>query len=201
MFQSCARAEDSAVRPLPRPPPSRTSGSDALDRGNGDGHRPAWSATICGAPARPDRPGMLGARVPLGRVVSDILAVMHENLRRPRHRDDVAIAEDAVFPGERQDVEEILGNLHGQRVQMGASPRRSRAAIWEGRLDRCGSAMTDRAWTKASMPTALRPECGSTRPCRAMASASPSSTIWRAIRWKVTLGRSPLGGLEVRLTL
>ncbi|WP_199261325.1 ATP-binding protein [Paracoccus binzhouensis] len=56
-------------------------------------------------------PRLLGQRTPLAPVIDDILLVLRGPVREAGLAVDLAIPPEAAFAGERQDLEEMLGNL------------------------------------------------------------------------------------------
>ncbi|WP_374440920.1 ATP-binding protein [Stella sp.] len=95
--------------------------------------------------------GVLGARVAVGPVLADLLAVL-ERIHADRHvtvsRD---LADDVAFAGERQDLEEMLGNLLDNAFKWSRGRIAVAAVVADGRLrltiadDGPGRAQADKA--------------------------------------------------------
>lgn len=69
--------------------------------------------------ARQAGPRLLGQRTPVAPVVDDILLVLRWPLADRGMTADVDCPPDAAFPGERQDLEEMIGNLSENAAKWG----------------------------------------------------------------------------------
>ncbi|TGN67308.1 HAMP domain-containing histidine kinase [Paracoccus liaowanqingii] len=69
--------------------------------------------------ARQAGPRMLGQRTPIAPVIEDILLVLRWPLADKGMQAEVRCPADAAFPGERQDLEEMIGNLSENAVKWG----------------------------------------------------------------------------------
>jgi signal transduction histidine kinase len=71
--------------------------------------------------ARQAGPGVLGSRTPVAPVIDDILLVLRWPMADKGMTATVACAPDLAFAGERQDLEEMIGNLSENAVKWGGS--------------------------------------------------------------------------------
>ncbi len=145
--------------------------------------------------------GLLGARVAVGPVLSDILTVMRKIYAERGIEVNATIAPDAIFSGERQDLEEMLGNLLDNAYKWAHGRIEFSASMTDGRLVLAigddGGGMSDKDYETALVP--------GTR----LDTATPGHGFGLAIvrdlaelyRGTLTLGRSRLGGLEAVLRL
>lgn len=82
--------------------------------------------------ARSAGPRVLGQRTPVRPVIDDILMVLRWPMRDKDMTVTIDCPPDAAFAGERQDLEEMIGNLCDNAVKWG----RSRVSITVGQTDR-----------------------------------------------------------------
>ena len=121
---------------------------------------------------------------------------------------EVDVPPEARFQGERQDLEEMLGNLLDNackwarsQVVHRRSPRASAGTDAQPRLSR-RSTTTARASTTTSAEASASGACGSTRPSPAPASACRSSWISpQSYGGGFRLEASSHGGISARLEL
>ncbi|TRW92141.1 HAMP domain-containing histidine kinase [Paracoccus sp. M683] len=71
--------------------------------------------------ARSSQPRVLGQRTPVREVIDDILLVLRHPMADKGMRAEVTCPPGAAFAGERQDLEEIIGNLAENAVKWGGS--------------------------------------------------------------------------------
>ncbi|MGP9804161.1 sensor histidine kinase [Paracoccus sp. NSM] len=71
--------------------------------------------------ARQAGPGLLGQRSPVAPVIDDILLVLRWPMADKGMRAETSCPSDLAFAGERQDLEEMIGNLAENAVKWGAS--------------------------------------------------------------------------------
>lgn len=99
--------------------------------------------------ARSAGPGALGQRTPVRPVLDDILLVLRWPMRDKGMSAEIDCPDTACFAGERQDLEEMIGNLAENAVKWGESRIAVSAAVAGGRLairiedDGPGMAQTD----------------------------------------------------------
>ncbi|MGE0716080.1 MAG: sensor histidine kinase [Alphaproteobacteria bacterium] len=144
---------------------------------------------------------LLGARTPVAPVAADLMAVLEKvHADRPR---TVAAAIDpaAVFAGERQDLEEMLGNLLDNAWKWSASRIALTAAVAGGRLvvlvadDGPGLAAADmaRALARGGRLDGAAPGDG--------LGLAIADDLARLYGGTLVLGRADAGGLSARLEL
>ncbi|MGZ3216995.1 sensor histidine kinase [Paracoccus sp. T5] len=152
--------------------------------------------------ARHAGPGTLGTRTPVAPVIDDILLVLRWPLADRNMQAEVDCPEDAAFAGERQDLEEMVGNLADNAVKWGRSRLRIRVRPLPGRvilrIEDDGPGLAD-----ADAPLAL------VRGARLDESGPPGAGLGLAIAadlaalhgGELRLERSDLGGLAAVLDL
>lgn len=84
--------------------------------------------------ARQAGPRLLGQRTPVAPVVDDILLVLRWPLADRGMTADVDCPPDAAFPGERQDLEEMIGNLSENAAKWGRTRLRITVRVPPDRL-------------------------------------------------------------------
>ena len=144
-----------------------------------------------------------GERTSVAEVLDELARTLERIFRDKGVAIDWDADEDLYFLGERQDLLEIAGNAMENACKwgraQGAGPRRGRrtravAAGGRGRRPRPAARTGATRFCAAAR--------GWTRPRRAPASASRSSTSWPApMAASLTLGDSPLGGLRLEADL
>ncbi|BBK35590.1 ATPase [Allostella sp. ATCC 35155] len=145
--------------------------------------------------------GVLGARVELAPVVADLLAVLERiHAGRPVGV-AVAIAEGTAFAGERQDLEEMAGNLLDNAFKWAAGRIAISAAVEGGRLVLTiaddGPGLSPAEMARAIQP-GTRLDGGTAGDGFGLAIAADLAGLYGG---RLALERSHLGGLAVRLEL
>lgn len=149
--------------------------------------------------------GVLGARVPVAPVVSDLLAVLQRGHADRRIAVTAGIAADAGFAGERQDLEEILGNLLDNAFKWAASrvgiEALARPDDGGGRLvvtiDDDGPGLAEADMARAVQP-GTRLDQGAAGDGFGLAIAADLAGLYGG---RLELERGPHGGLRARLDL
>ncbi|MFV0300570.1 MAG: sensor histidine kinase [Paracoccus sp. (in: a-proteobacteria)] len=149
--------------------------------------------------ARSAQPRLLGSRTPARPVIDDILMVLRRPMEDKAMRAEVICPPTASFAGERQDLEEMIGNLAENAVKWGRG--RLRVTVTPGLIIRIEDDGPGLAETDA--PRAL------IRGARLDESGPPGSGLGLAIvadlaalnGGELRLERSDLGGLAAVLAL
>lgn len=84
--------------------------------------------------ARSAQPQSLGQHTPIRPVIEDILLVLRHPMADKGLAASLDVSDAASFAGERQDLEEMIGNLSENAVKWGRSQIRFRAQITNGRV-------------------------------------------------------------------
>ena len=84
--------------------------------------------------ARQAGPRLLGQRTPVAPVIDDILLVLRWPLAERGMTAEIDCPPDAAFPGERQDLEEMIGNLSENAAKWGRTRLRIAVRATAGRL-------------------------------------------------------------------
>lgn len=147
-------------------------------------------------------PRLLGQRMPVAPVVQDILLVLGGPIRETGLQVELRLEPDLAFAGERQDLEEMIGNLVENAVKWAATRIRISARGRDGQLQLLveddGPGMSDQDHALAL-----------TRGARLDESGPPGTGLGLAIvvdlaglhGGGLALDRSPLGGLRAALSL
>ncbi|AUH34823.1 sensor histidine kinase [Paracoccus tegillarcae] len=149
--------------------------------------------------ARSAQPRTLGQRTPVCEVIDDIMLVLRRPMEEKSMRTEISCPDRVFFAGERQDLEEMIGNLAENAVKWGRSVLR--ITVLPGltiRIEDDGPGMAD-----TDAPRAL------IRGARLDESGPPGSGLGLAIvadlaalnGGELRLERSDLGGLTAILSL
>ena len=150
--------------------------------------------------------GTLGTLTEVEPVIAGLARTFAKIYRDKDLAIELAIPPDLRFRGERQDLEEMAGNLIDNAAKwaaaQGGGGGRDRARGRPAALPPRSSTTTARACRRRRGPRCSSAAAASTRPSPAPASASPSSAISRrSTAAPCRLEASPLGGLRAVLEL
>lgn len=152
--------------------------------------------------ARAASPRILGQRTQVLGVIEDIMLVLRWPMEERGIRAEVACPPGAGFAGERQDLEEMIGNLAENAVKWGRGRLLVRAGVEDGRLhieiedDGPGMARTDAP--RALIRGTRLDEHGPAGSGLGLAIVADLAALHGGT---LQLGRSSLGGLAARLDL
>ncbi|MTD99515.1 sensor histidine kinase [Paracoccus sp. YIM 132242] len=151
--------------------------------------------------ARSAGPKVLGQRTPVRPVIDDILMVLRWPMRDKGIAAAIDCPPDAAFAGERQDLEEMIGNLCDNAVKWG----RTRLAITVAQTDRLtilieddGPGMADTDAPRALIRGGRLDEHGASGSGLGLAIVADLAALHGG---GLRLERSPLGGLAAVLDL
>ena len=149
---------------------------------------------------------MVGTITEVVPVVQAIARTMEKTHRDKDLAIDLDLPGEARFRGERQDLEEMVGNLVDNACKWASSRvsievlRSSRSPA--GRRCASSSTTTGRGCRRRSASRSPAAASGSTRPSPAPGSASRSWWNWPALYGgALKLGTAPIGGLRAELVL
>lgn len=149
--------------------------------------------------ARSAQPRVLGQRTAVGEVIDDILMVLRRPLEDKGMKVEVSCPEDASFAGERQDLEEMIGNLAENAVKWGRSTLRITATPGLTiRIEDDGSGMAETDAPRALIRGARLDESGPPGTGLGLAIVADLAALNGG---ELRLERSDLGGLAAELTL
>ena len=152
--------------------------------------------------ARAGSSRLLGQRVPVLPVIEDILLVLRHPMADKSMHSRVDCASNASFAGERQDLEEMIGNLAENAVKWGRSLLLIRAATRGGRLviriEDDGAGMTDTDTPRALIRGARLDEHGPAGSGLGLAIVADLAALHGG---ELRLERAPAGGLAAILDL
>ncbi|MDB6182540.1 sensor histidine kinase [Paracoccus fistulariae] len=152
--------------------------------------------------ARTAGPRLLGQRSPLRPVIDDILLVLRWPIRDKEMQVQIDCPEDAAFAGERQDLEEMIGNLTENAVKWGRKALRITVTSDDQALhiviedDGPGMAETDRP--RALIRGGRLDEHGASGSGLGLAIVADLAALHGG---ELRLERSDLGGLAAKLVL
>lgn len=151
--------------------------------------------------ARSAGPRVLGQRTPVRPVIDDILMVLRWPMQDKGMSAEIDCAPNAAFAGERQDLEEMIGNLSDNAVKWG----RSRLAISVRQTDRLciriqddGPGMAETDAPRALIRGGRLDEHGASGSGLGLAIVADLAALHGG---SLRLERSPLGGLAAVLDL
>ncbi|MDO5622009.1 MAG: ATP-binding protein [Paracoccus sp. (in: a-proteobacteria)] len=147
-------------------------------------------------------PGILGHRTPVAGVAEDILLVLRHPMQDRDLRAETTIPPDLAFAGERQDLEEIIGNLTENAVKWARSHIRI-SALRQGdrltlRIEDDGPGMAETDYAEALTRGTRLDERGASGSGLGLAIVSDLARLHGGA---IRLGRSPLGGLAAEVDL
>lgn len=147
-------------------------------------------------------PRILGQRTPLAGVTDDILLVLRHPMQDRGVRTETAIPPDLAFAGERQDLEEIIGNLTENAVKWAQSRIRI-SALRHGdrltlRIEDDGPGMTEADYAEALTRGTRLDERGASGSGLGLAIVSDLARLHGGT---IRLDRSKLGGLTAEVDL
>lgn len=152
--------------------------------------------------ARSAQPRVIGLRTPVRPVIDDILMVLRHPVEDKGMTVTVNCPSDTAFAGERQDLEEMIGNLTENAVKWGRSQLRIAAAVMgEGltiRIADDGPGMADADAPRAMVRGARLDETGPAGSGLGLAIVADLAALHGGA---LQLERSDLGGLCAELTL
>lgn len=152
--------------------------------------------------ARAASPRILGQRTPVAPVIGDIMLVLRWPMEDKGIRPLIDCPPDASFAGERQDLEEMIGNLAENAVKWGRSRLALRVTASDGRLviriedDGPGMAETDAP--RALIRGARLDEQGPAGSGLGLAIVADLAALHGG---ELRLGRAEMGGLAAILDL
>lgn len=152
--------------------------------------------------ARAASPRILGQRTPVAPVIGDIMLVLRWPMEDKGIRPLIDCPPDASFAGERQDLEEMIGNLAENAVKWGRSRLALRVTASDGRLviriedDGPGMAETDAP--RALIRGARLDEQGPAGSGLGLAIVADLAALHGS---ELRLGRAEMGGLAAILDL
>lgn len=151
--------------------------------------------------ARSAGPRVLGQRTPVRPVIDDILMVLRWPMQDKAMTADIDCPPDAGFAGERQDLEEMIGNLCDNAVKWGQSRLSIRVTQTDSlliRIEDDGPGMTDTDAPRALIRGGRLDEHGASGSGLGLAIVADLAALHGG---GLRLERSPLGGLAAVLDL
>ncbi|WP_299904256.1 sensor histidine kinase [uncultured Paracoccus sp.] len=149
--------------------------------------------------ARSAQPRMLGQHTPVGPVIDDILMVLRRPMEDKAMQAEVICPPQASFAGERQDLEEMIGNLAENAVKWGRG--RLRVVVVPGvtlRIEDDGPGMAETDAPRALIRGARLDESGPPGTGLGLAIVADLAALNGG---ELRLERSDLGGLAAVLVL
>lgn len=149
--------------------------------------------------ARSAQPRILGQRTPVAPVIDDILLVLRRPMEDKAMQAQVICPPDAGFAGERQDLEEMIGNLAENAVKWGRG--RLRITVTPGltiRIEDDGPGMAETDAPRALIRGARLDESGPPGTGLGLAIVADLAALNGG---ELRLERSDLGGLAAVLSL
>lgn len=147
-------------------------------------------------------PRLLGQRTPVAPVIQDILLVLGGPIRETGLRVEVRAEADPAFAGERQDLEEMIGNLVENAVKWASSAIRITARTQGDQLhiliEDDGPGMSDQDHALALTRGARLDEAGPSGTGLGLAIVADLAALHGGA---LTLDRAALGGLRAGLRL
>lgn len=152
--------------------------------------------------ARQAGPRLLGQRTPVAPVIDDILLVLRWPLAERGMTAEIDCPPDAAFPGERQDLEEMIGNLSENAAKWGRTRLRIAVRATAGRLilriEDDGPGLSPDQAPRALMRGARLDELGAPGAGLGLAIVADLAALHGG---ELRLERSDLGGLAAVLEL
>lgn len=147
-------------------------------------------------------PRLLGHRTPVAPVIDDILLVLGRPIRESGIAVQTSAPPEAIFAGERQDLEEMIGNLVENAVKWSAGRIRITASAEDGRLhiliEDDGPGMSDQDHALALTRGTRLDETGPPGTGLGLAIAADLAALHGGT---LRLDRSALSGLRATLSL